>query len=98
MQIYCRLEVVVHDPEAVIGAAVQQLRDAEIDWSAEDDDLETAVDELRADLLDSLASIVAPDRMLADVPGVNPRGGRVWAELGPPADRFPATSAGPVTG
>jgi hypothetical protein len=82
VQIYCRLTVTVHDPQAVTSIAVQQLRDAEIDWSAEEDDLETAAEELRGDLLNSLASLAEPDRMLTGIPGVSSRGGRVWAEQG----------------
>jgi hypothetical protein len=88
MQIYCRLTVIVRDPSAVTDLAVQQLRDAEIDWAAEEDDLETAAEELGADLLGSLAGVAEPDRMFAGVPGVETRGGRIWAELGPPNPAF----------
>jgi hypothetical protein len=88
VQIYCRLEVIVDDPGAVTALAVQQLRDADIDWPAEEDDLETAAAELSADLLNSLADLADPHRMLAGAPGVETRGGRIWAEFGPPHPRF----------
>ncbi|MBF9132079.1 hypothetical protein I0C86_24410 [Plantactinospora sp. S1510] len=88
MQVYCRLEVVVHDPEAVTSLAGQQLRAADIDWSEEDDDVDTAVSELTADLVESLAGVVDPDRMLDGVTGVEARGGRIWAEIGEAHQRF----------
>jgi hypothetical protein len=88
VQVYCRLTVTVHDPAAVTGLAVRQLRDADIDWSAEEDDLEAAAVELGADLLTSLAGLVEPHRMLDGVPGIDTRGGRVWAERGVPDPRF----------
>lgn len=88
VQIYCRLEVTVHDPDAVTALAVQRLREARIDWSAEDDDLETAAVELGADLLNSLAGIVEPDHMLDGIPGVSTASARIWAEPGPPDPRF----------
>jgi hypothetical protein len=88
VQIYCRLTVTVHDPQAVTTLAVQQLGDAEIDWSAEKDDLETAAEELSGDLLNSLASLAEPDRMLAGIPGVSAGGGRIWAEQGNSHPRF----------
>ncbi|MEV4704985.1 hypothetical protein [Actinoplanes sp. NPDC049316] len=88
VQIYCRLTVTVHDAEAVTNLAVERLRAADIDWSAEEDDLQTAADELKADLLNSLAGLAEPDRVLAGVPGVTARGSRVWAESGEPDPRF----------
>ncbi|MFI7546518.1 hypothetical protein [Actinoplanes sp. NPDC049599] len=88
VQIYCRLTVTVHRPEAVTDLAVRQLRDADIDWSAEEDDLETAAGELRADLLNSLAGLVEPDRLLDGIPGVTAEDARVWAEPGDPHPRF----------
>jgi hypothetical protein len=88
VQIYCRLEVTVRDPDAVTDLAVQQLRNADIDWSTEEDNLEAAVEELKADLLNSLASIAEPDRMIAGIPGVDTRGGRIWAAPGHPHPRF----------
>lgn len=88
MQVYCRLEVVVHDPEAVTSLAARQLREADIDWSEEDDDLETAVSELTADLAESLAGVVDPDRVFEGVAGVEIRGGRIWAEVGQAHRRF----------
>ncbi len=88
VQIYCCLTVAVHDPEAVTNLAVQQLRDADIDWAVEEDDLETASAELKADLLNSLADLAEPDRMLDGIPGVDARGGRLWVEQGEPHPRF----------
>ncbi|GAA2341172.1 hypothetical protein GCM10010170_024450 [Dactylosporangium salmoneum] len=88
MQVYCRVEVVVDDPVAVAELAVQRLRDAGIDWSREQDTVEDAAAELRGDLAQALASVVDPERMLADVPGVEVRRGRWWAERGGPSARF----------
>jgi hypothetical protein len=87
VQIHCRLTVTVHDPEAVTDLAVQQLRAAEIDWPAEEDDLETASAELKADLLNSLAGLAEPDQMFAGIPGVTVNGGRVWAGPGDSVSR-----------
>jgi hypothetical protein len=88
VQIYCRLTVAVHDAEAVTNLAIQQLRNADIDWSVEEDDLETASTELKANLLNSLASLAEPARMLDGIPGVDPRGGRIWVEKGESHPRF----------
>ena len=88
MQVYCRIEVVVDDPMAVAKRAVQELRDADIDWSVEQDTLAEAIAEIRGDLSQALASLVEPDRMLEGVPGVQVRGGRSWAEPGAPDERF----------
>jgi hypothetical protein len=88
VQIYCRLTITVHDQEAVTGRAVRELREADIDWSAEEDDLETAATDLTTDLLTSLASLAEPNRMLAGIPGITTKGGRVWAEEGDPDHRF----------
>lgn len=88
MQVYCRVEVVVDDPAAVAELAVQRLRDADIDWSRERDTVEDAAAELRADLVQALASVVDPERMLIGVPGVEVRRGRWWAERGGPSARF----------
>ncbi|WP_204010609.1 hypothetical protein [Virgisporangium aurantiacum] len=90
MQLYCRLEVVVHDPEAVTSLAAQQLREANIDWSEEEDNVETAVDELKADLCQSLAGVMDPLRLVDGVPGVEARGGLIWAEIGEAHRRFRA--------
>jgi len=87
-QVYCRLEVVVEDPAQVTEVAVRRLREADIDWSAECDTLEEAAAELQVDLPQVLASLVDPDAMLAGVPGVDTRGGRLWAEPGAPSPRF----------
>ena len=88
VQIYCRLTVAVHDPESVTDLALQHLQNADIDWSVEEDDLETASAELKGDLLNSLASLAEPDRMLDGIPGVDARGGRIWVEQGAPHPRF----------
>ncbi|RZU53265.1 hypothetical protein EV385_5173 [Krasilnikovia cinnamomea] len=88
MQVYCRVEVVVDDQAAVAELAVQRLGDAEIDWSREQDTVEDAVAELRTDLVQALASVVDPERMLDGVPGVQVRRGRWWAERGEPSARF----------
>jgi len=88
LQVYCRVEVVVDDPDAVLELAGQRLQDADVDWSAEKDTVEDAAAELRGDLIESLASLVDPDRLLAGVPGVQVRRGRWWAERGTPSDRF----------
>ena len=88
LQVYCRIEVVVDDPRAVAERAVHDLRDADIDWSVEQDTLEEAIAEIRGDLSQALASLVDPDRMVEGVPGVQVRSGRLWAELGAPDERF----------
>lgn len=88
MQVYCRVEVVIDDPDAVVAVAVQRLRDPDIDWSGEPDTVEEAAAELGADLPQSLASLVDPDGLLADVPGVRIRRGRWWAEPGEASPRF----------
>lgn len=80
VQLNCRLTVTVDNPDAVTTLAVQQLRDADIDWATEEDDLETAAAELKADLLNSLAGLAEPDQLFPDVPGVTVTGGRIWAE------------------
>jgi len=82
VQIHCRLTVTVHSPEAVTEFAVRQLAAAGIDWAEEEDDLETATAEMRADLLDCLASVAEPARMLDGIPGVSAEGGHIWAEPG----------------
>ena len=88
VQVYCRLEVVVHDPEAVTSLAAQQLREADVEWSDENDELEPAAGELTADLRQSLAGVADPHRMFDGVPGVEFRGGRIWAEIGEAHRRF----------
>ncbi|MBM0230992.1 hypothetical protein JNW91_03320 [Micromonospora sp. STR1_7] len=88
MQLYCRVEVLVTDPAAVIDLAVGDLRAADIDWSTEEDDLETAVEELRGDLATSLAGVVDISQLGEDIPGVEFRGGLCWAEQGPARDPF----------
>ncbi|RKF22936.1 hypothetical protein [Micromonospora globbae] len=88
VQLYCRFEITVDDSEAVFEAAERRLRSANIDWPSEQDTLEEAVAELRSDLEQSVASLVDPDRVLADVPGMEVRRGRWWAEIGGPSERF----------
>ncbi|GLH96056.1 hypothetical protein [Phytohabitans aurantiacus] len=88
MQVYCRVEVVVHDPEAVTDLAARELREADIDWSKEEDDMESAVAELKANLRQSLASFANPHNLLDGVPGVEVRAGFVWAEQGEGHPRF----------
>jgi hypothetical protein len=88
MQVYCRLEVVVHDPEAVTSLAARELREADIDWAEEEDDVESAVEELKANLRESLASLANPHRMLDGTTGVEVRSGWVWAEQGKAHPRF----------
>jgi hypothetical protein len=80
VQVHCRITVTVEDPQAVTDLAVDQLRAANIDWSEEEDDLATAVAELRADLVRSVAALAEPERMLAGTPGLTVEGGHAWAE------------------
>ncbi|MCO1596365.1 hypothetical protein M8C17_14485 [Micromonospora sp. RHAY321] len=88
LHLYCRVDVVVTDPAAVADFAVAELRAADIDWSEEDDDLDSAAAELRGELTTSLASVVDISRVVEGVPGVEFRGGRCWAEPGPRRDVF----------
>ncbi|MCG5437737.1 hypothetical protein [Micromonospora foliorum] len=90
MHIYCRVDVIVTDPSAVTGHAVADLRAAHIDWSTEEDDVDTAAEELGADLTASLASLADISRLVDDIPGVEFRGGHCWAERGPARDPFHA--------
>ncbi|MGC4764000.1 hypothetical protein ACLQ20_14190 [Micromonospora sp. DT46] len=86
LHLYCRLTVAVTDPQALTDHAVADLRAADIDWSAEEDDLDTAVADLRNDVVMSLASVVDISRMVDGVPGVVAKGGLCWAEPGPPRE------------
>ncbi|MCM0678515.1 hypothetical protein NCC78_28140 [Micromonospora phytophila] len=86
LHVYCRLTVNVTDPRALVDHAVADLRKADIDWAAEEDDLASAVAELRADLAAALGSVVDVGRMVEGLPGVAARGGLCWAEPGPPRD------------
>lgn len=88
LHVYCRIDVVVTDPQALIERAVAELRAADIDWSTEEDDLESASAELRADLPLSLAAVADISRVVDGVPGMAFRGGRCWAEAGPPREPF----------
>ncbi|WP_433384397.1 hypothetical protein [Micromonospora sp. KLBMP9576] len=105
LHVYCRLTVAVTDPQAVTDHAVADLRAADIDWSTEEDDLDTAVAELRGDIASSLASGLDIGRMVDGIPGAEARGGLAWAESGPPRDAVwhdersgsPATQDGPAT-
>ncbi|WDZ86046.1 hypothetical protein [Micromonospora cathayae] len=94
VQLYCRIEVLVTDPDAVTGRAVAELRAADVDWSTEEDDLDSACAELRDSLTTSLASLADIGRVVDDVPGVEFRGGICWAESGPPREPFPPTDRG----
>ncbi|WFE50990.1 hypothetical protein [Micromonospora sp. WMMD1155] len=88
VHIYCRVEVLVTDPAAVTGHAIADLRAADIDWSAEEDGREAAVEELRSDLVTSLAGVVDISRLGEGIPGVEFRGGLCWAEQGPARNPF----------
>ncbi|MEV4759442.1 hypothetical protein AB0J86_30715 [Micromonospora sp. NPDC049559] len=88
LQVYCRVEVTVDDPDAVLERAAQRLGEADIDWSQESDTLDEAVAELRGDLVQAVASLVDPVGLLTDVPGAEMRNGRCWAEVGAPSERF----------
>ncbi|WP_444949406.1 hypothetical protein [Micromonospora ureilytica] len=90
LHLYCRVDVVVTDAAAVTGHAVADLGAAGIDWSTEEVDLDTAAEELRADLTTSLASVADISRLVDDIPGVEFRGGHCWAESGPVREAFPA--------
>ena len=96
VQVYCRVEVRIDDPEAVLAAAEADLRNADIDWSREEDTVEDAVAELRGDLAMSLASLVQPYAMLTEVPGIALEAGALWAEVGPPSQRFRRGFGGPT--
>ncbi|WP_433653340.1 hypothetical protein ACQP2C_15210 [Micromonospora zamorensis] len=89
MHIYCRVDVIVTDPTAVTRQAVAELRAADIDWSTEEDDLETAVEELRSDLAASVSDLVDISHFAEGIPGVEFRGGLLWTEQGPVRDPFP---------
>ncbi|MEU8242348.1 hypothetical protein AB0C07_29210 [Actinoplanes missouriensis] len=80
VHLHCRLTVTVDDPEVVTALAVQRLREADIAWEDEDDDLATAIVELRADLLRSIAGLADPEGLVRDVPGAEVTGAHVWAE------------------
>ncbi|MEU5908563.1 hypothetical protein ABZ780_29870 [Micromonospora sp. NPDC047467] len=67
---------------------MRELRAADIDWSTEEDDLATAVEELRVDLANSLAGVVDISRLADGIPGVEFRGGLCWAEQAPARDPF----------
>ncbi|MEU7935454.1 hypothetical protein [Micromonospora echinofusca] len=86
LNVYCRLTVAVTDPQALTDYAVADLRAADIDWPAEEDDLEAAAADLRNDIVVSLASVVDISRMVEGLPGVAARGGLCWAEPGPPRE------------
>lgn len=88
VQVYCRLELVIPDPDAVTDRAAARLGEADIDWSTEPQTRDEAIAEMRADLLQSVAGLLDVDAAVADLPGVELRGARWWAEPGPPSDRF----------
>ena len=80
VRVHCRITVRVDDPAAVTALAVRRLRYARVDWADEEDDLETAADELGADVLRSIAGLADPDRLLSGVPGAEVTGAHVWVE------------------
>ncbi|MGW4946247.1 hypothetical protein ACWEOZ_32215 [Actinoplanes sp. NPDC004185] len=80
VQVHCRLTVTIEDAEVVAALAVRRLGEADIDWAEEEDDLATASEQLRDDLLACVASLADPARMFDEVPGVSVQGGHVWAE------------------
>lgn len=89
MRLHLRMDVVVHDPDAILDLAAQRLRDADpraVDRVSEQNTVEEAVAETR-DLAGSVASLMNPDRVLEGVPGVEIRGGQTWAQ-GPPYESF----------
>ncbi|MEU1395361.1 hypothetical protein ABZ403_04730 [Micromonospora zamorensis] len=88
MHIYCRVKVIVTDQAAVTRQAVAELRAADIDWSTEEDDLESAVEELRSDLAASVSDLVDISHLVEGIPGVEFRGGLCWTEQGPARDPF----------
>jgi hypothetical protein len=88
VQIYCRLEVAVTDPDAIAKLAGQQLREAEIDWTRAEEDLEEAIHQLESDLPQALACVIEQHRMTEHLPGVEVRGGLVFTAVGEPDDRF----------
>ncbi|WP_036346144.1 hypothetical protein [Micromonospora sp. CNB394] len=86
LHLYCRVDVLVTDAEALADHAVDELRDADVDWSAEDDDFESAAGELRGSIADSLGAVADISRLIENVPGVEFRGGWCRAEPGPPRE------------
>ncbi|GAB3157441.1 hypothetical protein GCM10027290_58370 [Micromonospora sonneratiae] len=86
MHLYCRVDVMITDAGAVADHAIAELREADIDWATEEDDLESAIVELREDGAAALAAVADISRILEGVPGVEFRGGRCWAETRPPAE------------
>ncbi|WP_176921730.1 hypothetical protein [Micromonospora sp. WMMB235] len=86
LHLYCRVDVLVTDAEALTDRAVAQLRDADVEWRTEDDDLESAVGELRGSVADSLGAVVDIGRLIEGIPGVEFRGGWCRAEPGPPRE------------
>ncbi|MDG4806940.1 hypothetical protein O7634_09270 [Micromonospora sp. WMMD1120] len=88
VHVYCRVEVTITEAAAVIDHAVADLRAADIDWSTEEDDLDAAADELRADVTTALESVVDISRVVESIPGVEFRGGHCWAEHGPARDPY----------
>ena len=82
LHLYCRVQVSVTEHAALTAHAVALLRAADIDWSREEDDLASAVAELRGDLARAVGSVTDISRILDDVPGVEFRGGTCRAEGG----------------
>ncbi|MEU5786136.1 hypothetical protein ABZ754_00215 [Micromonospora purpureochromogenes] len=92
LHLYCRVDVLITDTQALTDRAVAELRDADIDWSKEDDDLESATAELRGSVAVSLGAVADISRMIEGAPGVEFRGGLCWAEPGPPREMFTPAS------
>ncbi len=81
VHLYCRIDVVVTDPQALTDRAVAELRAADIDWSTEEDDLESAAAELAGSVPLSLSAVADISRVIEAVPGVEFRGGACRPEL-----------------
>jgi hypothetical protein len=89
VQLHLRMDVVVHDPDAILDLAAQRLRDADpraVDRVSAQNTVEEVVAEGR-DLARSVASLMNPDRVLEGVPGVEIQGGQTWGQ-GPPYEPF----------
>ncbi|MEV0899451.1 hypothetical protein [Actinoplanes sp. NPDC049802] len=74
------MEVLIDDVAAVLDRAEAELRAADIDWAAEEDTLDEAVAELRADVPRALAGLIDPARLLRGIPGVSFGGAHCWAD------------------
>lgn len=93
MHIYCRVDVIVTDPASITRQAVADLRAADIDWSTEEDDLETAVEELRSDLAASVSDLVRISRLTDGIPGWSFAAASAGPSRARPGTRSPQTSS-----